>query len=76
MVIDSPDETLRQIKQLLDDQVPFPGADEMTLLEHVQDLIDGLESWSDLAVKRLHQIHHLSGTQCAACPKYLEAAKS
>ena len=60
------------IEQLLDEGV---GPDEeMSTVERVQDVIDGFNSWTDLAIKRLHEIHRLTGAECPSCAEYLDAS--
>ena len=61
------DETLRRIADLLDERVPVEGSEEMSLDERVRDVVLGLETWSDLAIRRLHEIHRLSNQECEFC---------
>jgi hypothetical protein len=35
-------------------------------------VIEGFNSWCDLAIKRLHQIHRLNNEECEFCAKYLD----
>ena len=59
------DGELEDIRRLLDE---FDGtnADE-PLVDRVADVIDGFNRWADLAVRRLHEIHVLTGEECDAC---------
>ena len=66
------DETLRRIADLLDERVPVEGSEEMSLDERVRDVVLGLEMWSDLAIRRLHEIHRLSNQECEFCAKWLD----
>ena len=60
--------TIAEIKRLLDDfdstnsEDPLPG--------RVSDLIAGFDSWCNLAINRLHEIHRLTGAECPSCEKY------
>lgn len=44
----------------------------MTLYDRVLDVVVGFEAWSDLAIKRLHEIHRLTDQECDFCPKWLD----
>jgi hypothetical protein len=63
----SADEELAQIKALLDARVKVQGSEDMTIYQRVLDVIESYETWSDLAISRLHEIHRLTGRMCAGC---------
>jgi hypothetical protein len=60
------------IEQLLDEGVGRENLEDLTLVPRVQDVIAAYNVWSDLAIKRLHQIHRLTGEECEFCSKWLE----
>lgn len=65
---DDPKQTLAEIRQMLDD---FDDTNsDQALAQRVADLIAGFDSWCDLAIKRLHEIHRLTGAECPSCGKY------
>ncbi len=66
------EEQLAQIERLLDDGVGRQNLEDLTLVERVQDVIAAFNSWSELAIKRLHEIHRLTGEECEWCPKWLD----
>jgi hypothetical protein len=68
MPVPLPDDELDRIKTLLDARVQVEGSEHMTLYERVLDLIEASEIWSDLAIRRLHEIHRLTGHECESCP--------
>jgi hypothetical protein len=71
--VDEPAElVVARIRELLDERVDFEGASEMSLVERVRDVISGFDTWSDLAIHRLHEIHRLSGQECEFCAKWLD----
>ena len=63
---------LAEIERLLDDKVGRQGVEDLTIVQRVADVVAGFESWSDLAIRRLHEIHRLTGEGCEFCEKYLE----
>ena len=44
----------------------------MTVYERVLDVMLAYELWSDLAIRRLHEIHRLKGQECEFCGKWLD----
>ena len=62
--------TLSEIKRLLDEF--DDSSSEAPLASRVADLISGFDSFCDLAIKRLHEIHRLTGAECPSCGKYLD----
>ena len=66
------EEQLAEIERLLDDEVGRQNLEDLALVQRVQDVIAGFNSWSDLAIKRLHEIHRLTGEECEFCPKWLD----
>jgi hypothetical protein len=69
----TPDETLAEIDRLLSARVDGDGeVSDMTLVQRVQDLINSYEGWSELAIRRLHEIHRLTGHECQFCSQYLD----
>jgi hypothetical protein len=69
---DSAEATLRRIQQLLDERIGRENTEGMTLYERVVDVVAGFESWSDLAIRRVHEIHRLKAEDCDFCPKWLD----
>jgi len=69
----SADEQLQSIERLLDERVGDHGMEGGSLADSVADVIDAFELWSELAIKRLHEIHRLQGEECDSCSKYLDA---
>ena len=67
----SAEEELAAIRAFLDDEVAHDGAEDLSVLERVRDVVNAVESWSKLAVRRLHEIHRLTGAECEHCAKYL-----
>ena len=65
-------EQLAMIERLLDEGVGRQGSEDLTLVQRVEDVIEGFNSWCDLAIKRLHQIHRLNNEECEFCAKYLD----
>lgn len=62
---------LRAIDELLDERLGHDNDDgSESTVERVADLITAFESWTDLAIHRLHQIHRLKGEECPVCEKY------
>ena len=68
----SAEETLAKITALLDERVQPQEDEHLSVYERVFDVIVGFESWADLAIKRLHEIHRLTGEECDFCSKYLD----
>lgn len=52
---ESAEETLRRIEQLLDERVGRVNLEDLSLYERVLDVVMGFESWSDLAIRRVHE---------------------
>jgi hypothetical protein len=48
------------------------GSEDMTVYERVLDVMLAYELWSDLAIRRLHEIHRLKGQECEFCGKWLD----
>jgi len=69
-----PQQTLSEIRRLLDD-FDSTNADE-PLASRISDLIAGFDSWTDLAIRRLHEIHRLQGNECESCGKHLDPNQS
>lgn len=70
---ESATETVARITQLLDERVQTQDADDRPLYDRVLDVVVGMESWADLAIKRLHEIHRLSNAECDFCAGLLDA---
>lgn len=66
------EEQLAEIERLLDEEVGRQNLEDLTPVERVQDVITGFNSWSDLAIKRLHEIHRLNGEECEFCSKWID----
>ena len=47
----------------------------MSVLERVRDVVFSYEAWSDLAIRRLHEIHRLTNSECVYCSQYLDGAQ-
>jgi len=60
------------IERLPDEGVGRQGSEDLTLVQRVQDVIEGCNSWCDLAINRLHQIHRLNNEECEFCANYLD----
>jgi hypothetical protein len=71
----SSEDVLAEIKALLDDRVEVEGSEDMTLYERVLDVVKAYEWWSELAIRRLHEIHRLKGQECGFCGKWLDQEK-
>ena len=56
----------------LSDDCERQNLDDLTLVQRVEDVIAGFNSWSDLAIKRLHEIHRLQGEECEFCSKWID----
>ena len=71
-----PDESsadqLRAIEQLLDERVGRQGLEDLTLFQRVVDVVAAFDFWSELAIRRLHEIHRLTGDDCESCSKHLD----
>jgi hypothetical protein len=71
-VSESPNEdaqrTIAEIQRLLD-EFDDTGSED-PLPSRVADLIAGFDSWCDLAIRRLHEIHRLTGAECPSCGRY------
>jgi hypothetical protein len=65
---------LAAIERLLDEGVGREGVEDLSLVQRVQVVTVASNSWSDLAIKRLHQIHQLSGDECEFCSKWLDGS--
>lgn len=63
-------QTLEEIRRLLDD-FDSSNAGE-PLPTRIADLIGGFDSWTDLSIRRLHEIHRLTGAECESCGRYLD----
>jgi hypothetical protein len=72
MGLPSAEDALAQIRALLDDRVEVEGSEDMTVYERVLDVVQAYELWSDLAIRRLHEIHRLKGQECEFCGKWLD----
>ena len=59
------------IEHLLDERLGRAGEEDLTLVQRVADVILAFEQWQDLAIRRLHEIHRLTGETCEFCPKWL-----
>ncbi len=68
----SAEEQLAEIQRLLDEGVGRQNLEDLTLVQRVQDVIASFNSWSDLAIKRLHEIHRLQGEECEFCANWLD----
>ena len=68
----SAEDQLRAIERLLDDRVGHEGMEGRSVEERVADVIAAFDSWCDLAIRRLHEIHRLRGEECEVCAKYLD----
>jgi hypothetical protein len=68
----SAEEQLAEIERLLDEEVGRQGVEDLSLVQRVRDVIAGFNSWSDLAIKRLHEIHRLQNEECDFCAKWLD----
>lgn len=68
----SAEETLAKITALLDERVQGQEDDDRSVYERVFDVVIAFESWADLAIRRLHEIHRLTGEECDFCSKYLD----
>jgi hypothetical protein len=69
---ESAEETLRRIEQLLDERIGRVNLEDLTLYQRVLDVVMGFESWSDLAIRRVHEIHRLKAEECDSCARWLE----
>ncbi len=72
MELPSAEDALAEIRALLDDRVEVEGSEDMTVYERVLDVVKAYEFWSDLAIRRLHEIHRLKGQGCDFCAKWLD----
>jgi hypothetical protein len=72
MVEQSAEEALAAIEGLLEDRVEVDGQEDLTLYQRVLNLVEAYELWSDLAIRRLHEIHQLTGQECDFCAKWLD----
>ena len=72
MADSSAEAALAEIKALLDDRVEVEGSEDMTLYERVLDVVKAYECWSELAIRRLHEIHRLTDQECDFCGKWLD----
>jgi hypothetical protein len=68
----SAEEQLAEIERLLDEGVGRENLEDLTLVQRVQDVIAGFNSWSNLAIKRVHEIHRLQDEECEFCATYLD----
>jgi hypothetical protein len=75
MAEQSAEEALAEIRALLDDRVEVEGSDDLTLYERVLDVVASYEAWSELAIRRLHEIHRLKDQECLFCPKWLDTGQ-
>ena len=67
------EETLGRIAELLEERVTLADdVEEMSVYDRVLDVVEGFEFWSDLAIRRLHEIHRLSAEECEFCAKWLD----
>lgn len=67
---------IREIERLLDERVGRDGVEDLTVVERVADVIAGFDFWSELAIRRLHEIHRLTADECEACAKYLDGSEA
>jgi hypothetical protein len=74
MVELSPEQQLAAIERLLDEGVGGEGLEDLSLVQRVQDVIKAFNMWSDLAIKRLHEIHRLKGEECGFCAAWLDGS--
>lgn len=64
-------DVLDKIAALLDERITFAeGQPDSSVYERVLDVVMAYEFWSELARRRLHQIHRLSDQECTFCPKW------
>ncbi len=63
---------LAEIERLLDEGVGPQNIEDLTIAQRVQDVIEGFNIWTDLAIKRLHEIHRLQGQECEFCSKWID----
>ena len=63
---------LAEIERLLDEGVGRQNLGDLTLVQRVQDVIKGFNLGNDLAMKRLHEIHRLTGEECEFCVEWLD----
>ncbi len=63
---------LAEIERLLDEGVGRENVEDLTIAQRVQDVIMGFNGWTDLAIKRLHEIHRLQGQECEFCSKWID----
>jgi hypothetical protein len=68
----SAEDSLAAIGALLDDRVEVESPEGRTLYERVLELVKSYELWSDLAIRRLHEIHRLKGDECDFCGEWLD----
>jgi len=74
MVELSAEDQLAAIERLLDEGVGREGLEDLSLVQRVQDVFEAFNVWSDLAIKRLHEIHRLNGEECGSCAKWLDGS--
>jgi hypothetical protein len=74
MVELSAEDQLAAIERLLDEGVGREGLEDLSLVQRVQGVIKSFNVWSDLAIKRLHEIHCLNGEECGSCAKWLDGS--
>lgn len=74
MVELSAEQQLAAIERLPDEGVGREGLEDLSLVKRVQDVINSFNVWSDLATKRVHEIHRLRGEECALCAKWLDGS--
>jgi len=68
--------TLHRIERLLDERVGRENLEDLTLYERVLDVVQGFEAWSDLAIRRLHEIHRLNAEECGLCAAWLDEGRA
>ncbi|GEM_PF-7051270 len=72
MEVPSAEAVIAEIGALLDDRVEVDGSEDLTLYQRVLDLVEAYELWSDLAIRRLHEIHRLTNQECDLCKEWLD----
>jgi hypothetical protein len=70
-----PDEVVQRITELLEERVDVNGSEQMSLYDRVRDVVEAYEFWSNLAIRRLHEIHRLSDQECQFCSKWLDESE-
>jgi hypothetical protein len=67
---------LQRIERLLDERVGRDeGVEDLSVFERVRDVVAAFEAWSDLAIRRLHELHRVQGAECDFCGKWLDGRR-